>query len=393
MSEHEISSLYDSSPESLLDLCLEYITINLNSYTEPDVCRGCWKFKDGIVLPAEVCERFLKVYQRKHRTNDFVASLFRNQYQTRLEEIRLRNSRMTLDGIRFMLEHKPTKIELMQCEFLSQAWLELISNNSENLVTLKFGPLKNLVSQKDKELIRQRCYVINAPKLRRLTIQCRGTGISPILLTRPLRYLTHLDLSDYTFSGTTWAIYELKNLRSLVLHSVMWSLEVVEWIAGLRMLRRLDISQANERLGKYANPNEVLAKIVASLPHLESLDISGTNLAGTGSALPALTEGGSQDWAEGAQVRCDIPGLVSRVNRPLEFLGLYGTHHGACKRHDIPAKIVIFFISFYCKKLFICLHMYMQAYKHIYVYVACICSHCQKSIISCRAKFLSLYMP
>lgn len=37
----------------------------------------------------------------------------------------------------------------------------------------------------------------------------------------------------------------------------------------------------------------------------------------------------------------DIPGLISRVQRPFEFLGLYGTHFGACRRHDIPAKLVL----------------------------------------------------
>lgn len=37
---------------------------------------------------------------------------------------------------------------------------------------------------------------------------------------------------------------------------------------------------------------------------------------------------------------CDIPGLHSRVKTPLEFLGLYGTQFGACRRHDIPAKKV-----------------------------------------------------
>jgi len=33
----------------------------------------------------------------------------------------------------------------------------------------------------------------------------------------------------------------------------------------------------------------------------------------------------------------DIPGLASRTQRPLQFLGLYHTAHWACKRHDIPA--------------------------------------------------------
>lgn len=34
---------------------------------------------------------------------------------------------------------------------------------------------------------------------------------------------------------------------------------------------------------------------------------------------------------------CDIPGLDGRVDNKLEFLGLYGTKSGACKRHHIPA--------------------------------------------------------
>lgn len=35
-------------------------------------------------------------------------------------------------------------------------------------------------------------------------------------------------------------------------------------------------------MGVYQNENEALAYIVTNLPNLESLDISGTNLAGTG---------------------------------------------------------------------------------------------------------------
>lgn len=40
--------------------------------------------------------------------------------------------------------------------------------------------------------------------------------------------------------------------------------------------------------------------------------------------------------------KSDIPGLECRVDNPLEFLGLYHTQHNACRRHDIPAKIVIY---------------------------------------------------
>ncbi|XP_023946374.2 protein zer-1 homolog [Bicyclus anynana] len=338
MSQQKICLLYNSSPDSLVNLCLHYIITNLERYTEPDIRKDCWRLKDDIIFPAELCERFLEVYQRHNAVNDHIASLFRDRSCTRLEEVRLHNSRITVDGIRYLLEHKPQRIELVKCEYLSQSWVDLISSNSENLVSLKFGPLKYLVSE-TTSLFHQRCLTINAPKLQRLTIQCRGTGISPIL-TRPLWHLTHLDLSDYTAAGTAWPINELKKLRSLVLHNVVWSMKVVEWISGLHLLQHLDISQANERLGKYGNPNQVLTRLITNLTELESLDISGTNLAGTGSVVVGLSEGSSSDQPDAFNVRCDIPGLSSRVNRPLEFLGLYGTHHGACKRHDIPAKLI-----------------------------------------------------
>lgn len=69
---------------------------------------------------------------------------------------------------------------------------------------------------------------------------------------------------------------------------------------------------------------------------LTHLDISGTNLAGTG-----VAQFGAQEKVKSS----DIPGLVSRANNPLQFLGLYNTAHSACRRHDIPAltvSIVVF---------------------------------------------------
>jgi Zyg-11 protein homolog len=38
--------------------------------------------------------------------------------------------------------------------------------------------------------------------------------------------------------------------------------------------------------------------------------------------------------------RSDIPGLESRVDRKLNFLGLYDTTNSACRRHDIPALMI-----------------------------------------------------
>lgn len=46
--------------------------------------------------------------------------------------------------------------------------------------------------------------------------------------------------------------------------------------------RHLDISNTDDKEVIFTIPNHVLRKIIVSLPHLVSLDISGTNLAGEG---------------------------------------------------------------------------------------------------------------
>ncbi|XP_059055315.1 protein zer-1 homolog [Achroia grisella] len=335
-SDKEVFSLYDSSPASLFDITMSFIVDNLNTITKVDASSRSRKLKDDILLPAEICEKFLAAYQKNSRISDNIANLFRDRERTRLDTVKLRNSRITDDGLRIFMKHKPYEVELVQCEYLLPASLDIINANSQNLVSLKFGPLTNVLSAQNESLFRQRGYIINAPKLRKLTIQRRGLAIVPRLLLKSLPNLTHLDLSDCSSNTSILAINELKNLKSLILYSVHWSKDVIVWITTLQTLQHLDISQANERQGKYFCPNDVLSKLVTSLPLLESLDISGTNLAGSGAAAVSRDHSGHSR----AHECCDIPGLVSRVHRPLEFLGLYGTHHGACKRHDIPAKVI-----------------------------------------------------
>lgn len=275
-SNKEVFSLYDSSPDSLFDICMAYIVDNLNTITKLDPTSRLRKLKDDVILPAEICEKFLSAYQKNSRVSDNIANLFRDRQRTRLGTVKLRNSRITDEGLRSFMEHKPYEVELVQCEYLLPASLDIINANSQNLVSLKVGPLTNVLSQ-NESLFRQRGYIINAPKLRRLTIQRRGLAIVPLLLLKTLTHLTHLDLSECSSNNSILAINELKNLKSLILHSVHWSKDVIDWIATLHTLRHLDISQANERQGKYFCPNDVLSKLVTSLPLLESLDISGTN--------------------------------------------------------------------------------------------------------------------
>jgi len=229
-----------------------------------------------------------------------------------------------------------------------------------------------------------RGFILKAPVLQRLCMRdmvVSGTNYFHLMFGS-LRNLTHLDLSNCVhregMSNFDWLSKYFgapeSHLYYLVLHNVpeLTQDAITNNVCKLTKLRHLDISrfsvQDNNRGDyNYKKPNEVLRAIDRSLPLLVSLDISGTNLAGTGTFEwqdegsegppprhkpdweegPEGAEGGpsspspSSSSAAGEEVgempKCDIPGLVSRVKRPLNFLGLYKTGHDACYRAHIPA--------------------------------------------------------
>lgn len=203
-----------------------------------------------------------------------------------------------------------------------------------------------------------------------------------------LTSLAYLDLTACIFAEfSIEALVDLQNLSTLILFNV-WPLEhEIPTLCKFTKLHTLDISTTmnSGAQGTYTNPNRVYAHfifcicfciihnwhfffvgsvvqtldtLVSSLPLLRHLDISGTNLAGTGVAQFKASE----------NVRSsDIPGLVSRVRYPLEFLGLYNTSHSACRRHDIPAiwvqlRVVLRILKLYSSNdcLFRCRYLVMR---------------------------------
>ena len=190
-----------------------------------------------------------------------------------------------------------------------------------------------------------RGYVFDIPKLRRLAID---RVVMPMesyhLLLRGLNKLTHLDLPNATDIQNFNFLSAVPALVSLCFYNTRITVNCrsfIDEVVQLKKLRHLDISHSNRKYGCYEKPNEFLSELVRGLPELVSLDISGTNLAGRGVAEHPLDERYPNDGL------CDIQGLASRVRKPLQFLGLYGTHHGACRRHDIPASVAsLFFFLF-----------------------------------------------
>ncbi|XP_063235168.1 protein zer-1 homolog isoform X2 [Bacillus rossius redtenbacheri] len=337
----------DCGPESLLDLCFKYIIQHLNIVCSVDPFTKDYHLIDGLALPRELCEKLIEVYQKSGKeVTDGFANIFQNPHTTRLKRVRLRNSPITDDGLKVLLRHGLVELDLSNCCNITGASLTHINEHGDSLVSLVFGSSVNILPEtvvleelRDSfSAYHKRGHVLRTPNLQRLAIRNVFIGGDKAffqLLVRPLHKLVHLDLSNCLDLGPDLSyLTELKYLTSLVLHNVQRLQESLPSICQLKQLRHLDVSQATEKQGIFRNENQMLALLVESLPHLVSLDISGTNLAGTGVAEHSPNSKDCKD----SMPQTDIPGLSSRVNAPFDFLGLYGTHHAACRRHDIPAR-------------------------------------------------------
>lgn len=91
--------------------------------------------------------------------------------------------------------------------------------------------------------------------------------------------LTYLDLTACLFADFSLeSLVHLPQLQTLILFNV-WPLErEIPTICQLKRLQMLDISLSKPMVPSYLYPNKTLEMIVESLPLLEHLDISGTNL-------------------------------------------------------------------------------------------------------------------
>ncbi|XP_067009020.1 protein zer-1 homolog isoform X2 [Anabrus simplex] len=343
----------ESAPDSLLDLCFKYVVCHLETICSIDPFTKDYKLKEGLALPSEICEKIIQVYQTGgHVIDDRFVNIFQNPHTTRLRRVRLRNSSITDDGLCTLLGHNLLELDLFNCANITEGSLVHINECGESLLSLSLGSgvhlLPSSLFPEDARMqegdnisgYHRRGYILRTPNLRRLAVRhlyIQGERMYFPLLLRSLTNLTHLDLSSCFDLGDLSYLCELKNLVSLVLFNVQRLQDALESLCKLTKLRHLDISQSSEKYGTFRNENQTLATLVESLPNLTSLDISGTNLAGTGVAEHSPSSKNENDLS---MPQTDIPGLSSRVSNPFEFLGLYGTRYEACRRHDIPARMI-----------------------------------------------------
>ncbi|XP_053676518.1 protein zer-1 homolog [Anopheles nili] len=323
------NGMMDEELPTLQERTIRYLAKNLHVICYTDPVTQLLELKDDVVMPNEICDRFLRYQQDCGQDiNDRFIQLFRDTVKTPLRHVSLRNSTITNEGMRVLLRHQLTSLSMWYCNKITTASWNILIEHCRQLRSLELGRFVDMLKHSEPNEKTPIDFQLVLPRLQRLKLN--GVVLQPTIQFNHLTELSHLDLTACIFAEFSLkALIDLPNLRTLILFNV-WPLEhEFPTLCNLKNLEALDLSMSRVNVdGNYLTPNKLLANLVENLPKLRHLDISGTNLAGDGVAERAGSCVGSSS---------DIPGLVSRVDRPLDFLGIYYTSHSACKWHDIPA--------------------------------------------------------
>ncbi|XP_076664513.1 protein zer-1 homolog [Andrena cerasifolii] len=337
-------------PKSLVEFCFRVICKNLDiiSVKEQWGKKICLRsLSKGLVLPSEICDKLIELVLQSNTIeyHDELFHMFSDTSTTKLKRVKVIRSNMTDHSAKILASHKLAELELTNCPAVTECAIECINANADNLHSLMCRGADSSLIPANLTKYQKRGYVFKIPHLRCLALEhLKISAPEYNILLVGLTMLTHLDLSYNSHVGTFEFCDLVPNLISLVLHNVKINTQAqafVNNICRLRKLRHLDISQFKQSRGIFENPHAILSNIVNGLPQLTSLDISGTNLTGTQAMdYQILAVEHSSYSAFDNNELCHIPGLASRVDRPLQFLGLYGTNDEACKRRNIPARLI-----------------------------------------------------
>ena len=336
----------DNTPSSLLKITIQYCLQHKDVFTDTLPC-GSLRLKEGLCLPGEICEAFFDVCADDAVIiDDKFSNIFADCQNTRISHLTVSNSSISDQGFKLLAGHNLKKVVLNNCSNLTTRSLESINDYSDNLLSLQVDNTDNLFpdylsdisgdeeydeddfNSIQESIYEKRRYILKAPRLKHLSLKdlniVNGRNYFNILC-KALPNISHLDLSGCCLHQSNGLqrlqfLLNCPSLVSLILFNVKEVKNSLNTLCKLEKLEHLDISQMDKFSGgfddeEFEQPTRYLDTLVSSLPRLRSLDISGTNLA----ADYSVTAGCPR--VDGTL--CDIPGLCSRIDNHLEFLGLY----------------------------------------------------------------------
>ncbi|KAG1714551.1 Protein zer-1 [Nymphon striatum] len=323
----------DNSPESLLIQCSKYCVRYPKTFCDIDTDGKIQKLKQDVSLPQDLAERLLNSYNKYTGlpVNDFLISILSDTQNARLERVHIPFSEISDYGFELLFCHKIVDLDISGAFHLTANIYNIISEKGKFLRKLNCSMLQstfvNLLPFYLLLKFKERGYVFQAQNLKWFKITDLDFDdisskiticVDCDMLLNPLVNLTHLDLSNCGGIHKMNFLKSMSFLSSLVLFNVKID-HLLQELCDVKTLKCLDISQDGEKYFEYVRPQEFLHSICASLP-LFTMQNSGMFSA--------------EDVA-----MTDIPGLLSKVKNPLQFLGLYDTNPDVSTRR-FPAKRV-----------------------------------------------------
>ncbi|XP_030062511.1 protein zyg-11 homolog isoform X4 [Microcaecilia unicolor] len=269
-----MSDREESSPRSLLDICLNFLSANLEKF--------CWERQDGTfclqesaVFPQEVADRLLQTMAFQGQLNEVTVGIFRGN-QMRLKRACIQKAKISAIAFqKAFCHHKLVELDatgvnadITITDIISglsrSKWLQ------QNLQCLVLNSLT--LSLEDPY---ERCFS-HLSGLRSLSITNVLFYNEDLADVASLPRLESLDISNTSVTDITALVACKDRLRSLTIHHLkclkMTTTQILDVIRQLKHLNHLDISDDKQFT------SDIACRLLEEkdiLPNLMSLDISG----------------------------------------------------------------------------------------------------------------------
>uniref|UniRef100_A0A8C7W6T7 Zyg-11 family member, cell cycle regulator n=1 Tax=Oncorhynchus mykiss TaxID=8022 RepID=A0A8C7W6T7_ONCMY len=280
----------EASPASLTDLCLSYVSRNLERFCVKHA-DGSLCLRDSLLFPQELADQLLAKMATDGLLNDSTVGVFRSSEYLRLRRACIRTARISAEAFqRALCPHRLLELDAarVNADLTISDILHGLASNKHCRESLQRLVLTGLTMSSLEE---PSCHCFSSLQgLRSLSLANVDFYDSGLADVCSLSRLESLDLSNTSVTNLNPLLGLRERLRSLTLHQLkrleMSTAQLLAVIGQLEALQHLDISDDKQFTSDVAR--QLLGE-PGILPALVSLDVSGRKQV-TDAAVKAFVE-------------------------------------------------------------------------------------------------------
>lgn len=266
----------EASPSSLTDLCLSYMSWNLERFCVKHA-DGLLCLRESLLFPQELADQLLAKMATEGLLNDSTVGVFRSCEYLRLRRACIRTARISAEAFqRALCPHRLLELDAarVNADLTIADILQGLATNKHCHESLQRLILTGLTMSSLEEPSRHRFSLLQGLRsLSLANVDFYDSGLADVC---SLPRLESLDLSNTSVTNLNPLLSLRERLRSLTLHQMkrleMSTAQLLAVIGQLDALQHLDISDDKQFTSDVAR--QLLAQ-PGILPGLVSLDVSG----------------------------------------------------------------------------------------------------------------------